>query len=917
MADAQKTIDLIFNGVDKTGAATLSALKNAESFTKSIKDVTQPIADFTVGALKVEAGLLAAGVAMTVFAAHTAGSFEQSFSQISTLFDASDADLAKFKDHVKEYASTSGKSIEDIMASLQAAIGSGISYTDSLGLMTVAERLAIATRADMKGTTEVLVSTMNAYGIATKDAGGLADLMFQIIKDGKIEMNDLAHSLSMVTPLAATAGVSMQEVGAAVAVLTASGIAPSMAIEYLRSAITNIIKPSEQATKMAASLGIEFDANALKSKGLAVVLDDVAKATGGNSGQMAKLIGDVGGLVAAMVLTGPQADKFKETLVSMGNSAGSVSAAYEKMANSMEVVKQRVVNAFTGMMTAIGTPLLDEFGGLANAIAKIFQALGASVKDGGLKDLVAYVESVFGDIQKTLETVATNLPAALAKADLSGFKGGIDAVVGAFKLLFNNIDIRTVDGLTRAIELAGAAFLGLSSFTAGVIESFKPLFDKLVEIGGKVGGLGPDFFKMAGEIGGVLTQFNLLATGLGGLLPRLEMLVGLMVAQQGLSLVGGAKTLLGILPGLTAAIGAAGLAGALTTAGVVLMTYFASERVVALVLALGEWKKANEHLQKSQEESTAINTRAGLSLEQFAKTTGIAAKSVDEASKLVDSGAVVWSTAVNGWVKAGDALADVGGAAKGTLSPLEKANQAMLDAFTASEKAAGGTGKLAGAHKEVSTYALKVVPIFDALTGAITGYEHQLVKSETGTIKLASATGKAGANLTKIAEETKKAEDAQKKWNEEVAKMKFQEKLALIEQQTKLMTAQIEADAKKTVAAFESISSSISESYKLLGSLFGLMKDYDSMSWKAQGAIDKQIDLENKRLDEQFKLQKALIEAQTANMKAQTNALLKGDGLIKIDGAGLKPHLEAFMWEILQAIQVKVNADGLKMLLGA
>ena len=40
-------------------------------------------------------------------------------------------------------------------------------------------------------------------------------------------------------------------------------------------------------------------------------------------------------------------------------------------------------------------------------------------------------------------------------------------------------------------------------------------------------------------------------------------------------------------------------------------------------------------------------------------------------------------------------------------------------------------------------------------------------------------------------------------------------------------------------------------------------------------------------------------------------------GRLRIEGAGLEPHLEAFMWEILKAIQVKVNKDGLKMLLGA
>ncbi len=36
MADAQKTIELIFQGVDKTGAATAAAAKNRESFGGSL-----------------------------------------------------------------------------------------------------------------------------------------------------------------------------------------------------------------------------------------------------------------------------------------------------------------------------------------------------------------------------------------------------------------------------------------------------------------------------------------------------------------------------------------------------------------------------------------------------------------------------------------------------------------------------------------------------------------------------------------------------------------------------------------------------------------------------------------------------------------------------------------------------------------
>ena len=51
-------------------------------------------------------------------------------------------------------------------------------------------------------------------------------------------------------------------------------------------------------------------------------------------------------------------------------------------------------------------------------------------------------------------------------------------------------------------------------------------------------------------------------------------------------------------------------------------------------------------------------------------------------------------------------------------------------------------------------------------------------------------------------------------------------------------------------------------------------------------------------------------------MQEKTNAMKSGDALIQIDGAGLQPHLEAFMWEILSAIQMRVSEEGHAMLLG-
>jgi TP901 family phage tail tape measure protein len=905
VADASKTIDLIFNGVDKTQAATQAALRNLESFSGSVVTATQPIADFSMGAVKLEATLLAAGTAMLAFSVKAASDVDTGFRQISTIIDASAEDLGKFRDSILQYASTSTKPLAEITAALGAAIGSGVDWSKSLDLIATAEKLAVATRSDLDSTTKVLVSTLNSYGMEITDAGKISDLFFKIIDEGDIAMGDLANSFAKVAPIAKISGLSLEEVGAAIATLTASGIKPAESIEYLRGAISNIISPSGQAKDLAAELGLNFGAAGLKADGLAGLLQKVAVATGGSADKMKILFGDIGGFTAAATLAGPQAGKFAETLKEMANVAGATDAAFGKMSDSLGVSTARIAGAFGVLSVQIGTPLLDEFGSVATAIANIFAALGASVKDGALKELVSFVETLMADLAKTMEQVAKNLPAALEKADLSGFTKGIQSVIDAFGLLFDNIDITTVDGLAKAIEVAGAAFLGLSKFTAGVIESFKPLFDWLVKIGAQVDGTNPEIFKMAGEIGGAVTQINALAGGLAALMPALTALIDILLIKQGIGLVKAFGNFGGALPGVAAGLQAAGVA---------LAAYWASDKVVQLVDALLKWKTANDKLNESQATTAEVQARSIPTLERFAETTGIAAKSIDEAMKLVDTGEVVWSDAIQGWVKAGDALGDIEDAGMAASVAIAFSNQAILDAANAADKAATGTGRLADAQAGTLSYAYKTVPIFDALTGAITGYEQQLVKSAEGTVKLGGATDKTNDSLKKTAEETKKAEETTRKWNEEVAKMNFQEKIKLIESQTAISVAHIQADAQKVTAAFKSVDTAIESTGKLLGDLFKLLGN-DKLTFSEQWKIQEQIAKENDLRQKAFELQKKLIEATVLEMTERTKAMQRGDALIKIDGAGLQPHLEAFMWEILRTIQVRVNADGLKLLL--
>ena len=115
----------------------------------------------------------------------------------------------------------------------------------------------------------------------------------------------------------------------------------------------------------------------------------------------------------------------------------------------------------------------------------------------------------------------------------------------------------------------------------------------------------------------------------------------------------------------------------------------------------------------------------------------------------------------------------------------------------------------------------------------------------------------------------------------------------------------------------EAIAQTISDTFSNTGSVISdLFGGFDDASRSTQIEIASQIRKEQEFRQQALDDQSALTKAEIEFIREKTRQLARGDALIKVDGAGLQPHLEAFMFEILRELQVRVNADGEEMLLG-
>ena len=83
-------------------------------------------------------------------------------------------------------------------------------------------------------------------------------------------------------------------------------------------------------------------------------------------------------------------------------------------------------------------------------------------------------------------------------------------------------------------------------------------------------------------------------------------------------------------------------------------------------------------------------------------------------------------------------------------------------------------------------------------------------------------------------------------------------------------------------------------------------------SIKIREAIDQELKIRQQAADQQ----KRLIDSQISYFDAKSDALKQGLGEITITADGLEPELEAFMWQILERVQLRATSDQANFLLG-
>lgn len=307
----------------------------------------------------------------------TAREMNTQFTRTQYLVGISAAEMDKFRGAVFSISNATGRPLNELAEGLFDVTSAGLRGGEAMAALETAAKAAVLGLGTTKTAADAITNSMGAFGISAQRVAAILALTVRL---GKALPDELVPAFARVGSIAATLGIEMEEIGAALAVLTRTQSAEQAATR-LQGVLATLIKPSAQAADTLARFGLTtqqlrdaFSRSLIE--GLTLLKRSIPTA------ELGKLFRNVQGLGALLSIIGPQFKDFRE--ITQQFQTGDIVQAFEEdvegASRSLENALARIGRVLTNWAHVLMESLLTP---LANVLADVLEAIE------GLPTLVA------------------------------------------------------------------------------------------------------------------------------------------------------------------------------------------------------------------------------------------------------------------------------------------------------------------------------------------------------------------------------------------------------------------------------------------------------------------------------------------------------------------------------------------------
>lgn len=421
------------------------------------------------------AGAVAAGalVAVGVEAVKMASEYQLATTRLVTSAGEQRKNLKLVQDGMLNMAGQVGISAQHLAQAMYYVEAAGYHGADGLKVLQAAAQGAVAENADVTHVSQALTDVLVDYHLKASAAADITSKMIEAVAHGKTNLEDFSKAFASIVPAASAAGISFNDVGAALSNMTNHGFPAARAAQNLAQALRSLLNPTKPMLKAFAEFGVSSDELRAKlhgPNGLTDAMEYLSQAAtkAGKEGTpefaaaLKLLMGTAPGANAALATTGKNFSATAATIQAMSGATADANGKVQGFALVQQQFGQQVRQldaGFQSLLIRIGDqllPVLSKFIGYVMTNGQpVLKQLGSIAQQ-----YVVPVLGQFGQILQNLLPVAVDVMQVLG---VTGY-GALVAVSGVLKDVINPALIAFTGFLKDNKEIVQGVVIGYLAY---------------------------------------------------------------------------------------------------------------------------------------------------------------------------------------------------------------------------------------------------------------------------------------------------------------------------------------------------------------------------------------------------------------------------------------------------------------------
>ena len=410
-------------------------------------------------------------IAIGTAAVTTGNDFEAQMSRVQAIAGATGEELEKLTNQAMQLGAETTFSATQVAEGMENLASAGFTTQEIMDAMPGLLNLAASSGAELATASEIAASAIRGFGLEASSSAHVADIFAEASARTNAQVEDMGNAMKYIAPVANTMGISIEEVAAAIGIMSDAGIKGEQAGTTLRGALTRLTKPTDKMIGVMEELGISFYDNEGKMKSLTEMVAMLQDATKGLTDEqeqnaLTTLFGteSLSGMVALINRGSGELSDMTKSFEECDGSAQDMAdtmldntkGAFEELSGSLESAGIAIQKALAPEIKDLAKEiqdLVDDFNDLSDEEkqsiinkALLVAAIGPAIK-------------ILGTLGKGIGTVSKGL-------------GTLSTAIGVFRTgaqSANTAANTLAKGIRAITSPAGLALTGITALVGGIV----------------------------------------------------------------------------------------------------------------------------------------------------------------------------------------------------------------------------------------------------------------------------------------------------------------------------------------------------------------------------------------------------------------------------------------------------------------